>query len=129
MKIKITVILSVIAVIAVLASCGPANDPEAVAKAFMDALKKGDFNKAADYATEESAQALKMLAAFGDEAMGEASGELEDMEYSITGSNINGDTATVTVESEGQSSDLILQKENGKWKVAFDKEGMMAKEA
>ncbi len=128
MKKKITAILSIIALLSLLAACGGGSDPESVAKSFMDALLKGNFSKAAKYATEESAQALNMLAAFGDQALGDQAAELEKVEYKITGSSINGDNATVTIESEGQSSDLNLQKESGKWKVAFDKEGMMAKE-
>lgn len=128
MKKKITAILCVIAVLSFLAACGSANDPETVAKAFMNAIKDGDFEKAAGYATKESSKTLLMLSAFGEEEMGEQTGELEELDFKITGSKIDGDNATVTIESEGQASTLILAKEDGNWKVAFDKEGMMAKE-
>jgi hypothetical protein len=139
MKKKFIGILCIAAVLSILVSCG-GGSPESVAKSFMNAMLDGKFDKAAKYATEESGKMLMQLQAMA--AMGGDMGELTAMEsdggsaekpdIKITGSEIDGDNATVTYEMEGQPpQEMTLVKENGKWKVLFEKEEgmMMDKEA
>jgi hypothetical protein len=116
-------------VISVLAGCGvDSGDPAAVAQAFMDRIINLDFAGAAELATEESAMGLNMMGSLlsqmpEDEkaAMGEAG------TVTITGVEVTGDTAvastTTTVDGVTTDSEPIeLVKENGEWKVLFEKD-------
>ncbi|MBN1647916.1 MAG: DUF4878 domain-containing protein [Spirochaetales bacterium] len=128
MKLMVKVCLTVLVLSALLSSCGPANTPEGVTKAFIDAMTKLDFDKASNYVTAEGKQMLKMMAGFGKDAMGEEAKEMEKTEYEIGTARIEGDNAWVPVTAEGETQEIQLTKENGKWLVVFDKEGMMNKE-
>ncbi|MBK7882650.1 MAG: DUF4878 domain-containing protein [Chitinophagaceae bacterium] len=119
-----------------LFSCNSGSDPKAVLIDFTDALSKKDISKARKLATEDSKQMLDMM----DAAMKMENGTKDDgikvdsefdktnMEFSEA--KIEGDKATVPVKDKksGKTTNYILKKEDGKWKVAFSKSSLMEME-
>ncbi len=100
----------------VLACGGGAGSPEAVVKSFFDAMKSGDIDKAltylpADEVNEDTKAGLEMAAAF-----------IGMMEIEITGSEIDGDNAIVTVKmtimGEETEDEIALELEGGSWKLS-----------
>lgn len=113
---------------------GAANDPKSVAIAFMDAVKAKDFDGAAKYATKDSKSALDMMksAVKMAEAFGGKSDDMDfdkewkgkKVEYSEP--KIEGDNATLSLMVDGKEQmPISLKKEEGNWKVAFDKSTLM----
>ena len=112
---------------------GSGSDPKSVAMAFMDEIKKKDFDGAAKYATKDSKSALEMMksAMKMAEAFG---GKGDDMDFDkewkgkkveYTEAKIDGDNATVSLMVDGKEQmPISLKKEDG-WKVAFDKSTLM----
>lgn len=122
-----------------LVSCkGGSGDPKSVAESFMDAIKKKDFDGAAKYATKDSKSALEMMksAMKMAEAFG---GKSEDMDIdkewkgkkvTYGEPKIEGDNATVSLMVDGKEEmPISLKKEDGSWKVAFDKNTLMKSNA
>jgi uncharacterized lipoprotein NlpE involved in copper resistance len=109
-----------------LVGCNGGGDPKSVLSSFFEALGKKDFTAAKKYATKDSESMLGMI-----ESMSKGSDKSEtkydknNMEFGDT--KIEGDKATVPVKDKksGETTNYILKKENGKWKVAFDKATMM----
>lgn len=104
-------------------------DPKAVLSQFFAALSKKDMVAARKLATEESKSMLDMM----ESAMKMAKDDAKDNDkfdpksMEIGEPKIDGDKATVPVKEikSGESLNYILKKENGSWKVAFDKASMM----
>lgn len=103
-------------------------DPKDVLSDFFDALSKKDIAKARTLATKESKDMLDMM----DMAMKMDNKESKDSEYDkanmeMGDAKIEGEQATVPVKDKksGQTVNYVLKKEDGKWKVAFDKGTMM----
>ena len=113
---------------------GPgAGDPKTVLSSFFDALEKKDIATARKYATKESDMMLNMI----ETAMKMAPDSIKHLDYNKKDMQygevtIVGDKATVPVKDlrTGEASNFTLKKEDGNWKVAFDKVTMsdMAKE-
>lgn len=102
------------------------NDPKAVLAEFMDKLGKKDLEGARKLATAESKTMIDMI----EMGMKTNSNELdkyskEKMEFGEA--KIDGDKAVVPVKEteSGETLNYILKKENGSWKVAFDKNSIM----
>ena len=129
-----TLLISVLA----FTSCKTAsNDPKAVAQAFMEAITNKDFDGAAKYATKESQSALEMIKSAMK--MAESFGTKEDVDImkdtkgkkiTYSDAKMDGDErATVSVMADGKEQmPLTLKKEEGAWKVAFDKSTIMNNE-
>lgn len=103
-------------------------DPKAVLTSFFDALSKKDIDGAKKYATKESASMLDMMKM----GMQNAGADKKDDEYNKENmefgeAKVDGDKATVPVKDKksGESTNFTLKKEDGAWKVAFDKATMM----
>lgn len=103
--------------------------PKDVLSNFFDALSKKDIAKARTFATKESKEMLDMM----DMAMKMDNKEASESEYDKANMEmgepkIEGDKATVPVKEKksGQTVNYVLKKEDGKWKVAFDKGTMMS---
>jgi len=99
-----------------MVSCSGGGSPTATAKAFYAAVEKGD-NKAIEKVT--TSQTASLMALFG----GMMREELKKY-GKITGATqeIDGDKATVTLTFEnGETDDVDLIKEDGKWKVNISK--------
>ncbi len=106
------------------------NDPKATLAKFFEALSKKDMKEARKYATKESESMLSMMEMGMKMAEGKEAKETDEefkkfekgqMEYGET--KIEGDKATVTVtnKQEKEPANFILRKQDGAWKVAFDK--------
>lgn len=114
---------------AVLFGCNNmgSGDPKTVLVEFMDALAKKDMTTARKLATTESKSMLDLI------EMGMKGNENKEMEkydkskMEIGDAKIDGDKATVPVKEKGsdETTNFTLKKENGAWKVAFDKASMM----
>jgi hypothetical protein len=105
-------------------------DPKAVLTQFFEALGKKDLNTARKLATADSKSMLDMMETGMKTASSSDSKEFEkfskaNMEFGEV--KIDGDKATVPVKEKesGETLNYILKKENGSWKVAFDKASMM----
>lgn len=141
---KILFALAVVAVVTLAACKGGASTstPEGALKGFMEHMQKMDIDGAKKYATKESAAILDMAKAFigmGKEfaknmdADKLADNEMEKLkkakiEYGTP--KIDGDNATIAVTTkvegkEPDTKDVKLKKEDGAWKVAFDKSSLM----
>ena len=115
----------------VISSCNSGGgDPKSVLMAFFEAMSKKDIPAAKKLATKESEamfslmeMGMKMAKDSKDDGM-----EKFDKNKMVFGdAKIEGDKATVEVKDKekGEAVNFILKKEDGAWKVAFDKASMM----
>ncbi len=113
---------------------GGSGDPKSVAMAFMDKIKAKDFDGAAQYATKDSKSALdmmksamKMAEAFGGKGEDmDFDKEWKDKKVTYSEPKIEGENATVSLMADGKEQmPISLKKEDGGWKVAFDKNTLM----
>lgn len=108
-----------------LFSCSRGDSPREVAETFLGYYGNNDFERAKDLGTEETDRLLDMLSGF--KKMVTDSTEMEEHNYSIVSEKIEGNVATYTYEDKNKGSEavqesLTLVKEDGKWKVAMNKE-------
>lgn len=97
--------------------CGGNGDsPKDTVQSFYDALVKGDY-KAAHALLSKGDQAFLTLDLF--EMSMEEEGDLEDPDFKVLNEKIDGDKATVEVESSDGKETVHLVKEDGKWKISF----------
>ncbi len=124
----------VLLVVVSMGACKSGGKPETVAKEFLTALNKMDYDKAKTFGTEETGKMIDMVKAFsgGDEAkLAEAKKKVEKAEIEILKTELLGDTAAVCqykvsgIEGQDPKEDKIdLVKKDGKWLVDWKKEGM-----
>ena len=123
---NLSLVLMTAAIAVFMTACGGgASSPEATAESFLNALQNADFEGAKKYATTSSAEMLDMMASMS--AMGGDDAEKpEPKDITITDTQTEGDNATVmyTIEGEEEEQSLDLKKEEGEWKVVFDKSSM-----
>jgi hypothetical protein len=104
------------------------NDPKEVLDHFFEALVKKDVTEAKKYVTKDSEGMMGMVE-MGMKNVGDSSPAMVyKKENMIMGDPvINGDRATigVTDKKTKEKTDFVLKKENGDWKVAFDKSTLM----
>ena len=103
-------------------------NPNEVLSQFFDAMAKQDTVKIKALSTKESEQMLSMMKM--GMSMTDAKKDLEKydktkMEFGTA--IINGDNAKVPVKDKasGETVNFPLKKEDGQWKVAFDKSSIM----
>ncbi len=115
MKKLIIALLPILAL--AFASCQ--QTPDATAKAYQDAIKAGNFEKAKEYVTEGTKQYVDVMATFD--------GFVAETNYKATvvgKSVIEGDNAKVTVKNANDANSkeetLTLTKVNGKWFVNLE---------
>ena len=110
-----------------LAGCNSGGgDPKSVLSNFMEALSKKDMEAARKLATADSKSMLDMMEmAMKTDSSETAKYDLKNME--IGEAKIDGDKATVPVKEKvsGETLNYALKKEEGSWKVAFDKASIM----
>ena len=113
---------STVLMICFLVACS-GNSPKSVAKNFLDAMNKMDFDGAKKYGTEDTGKMLDMLSGFAKMMPDSAKKEVKT---DITSEKIEGDKATCTYKEEGKDGEQIIHlvKENGKWKEAMSKDDM-----
>lgn len=115
----------------IFASCGGGkvdNTPEAVLEAFVTKLKKADYSGAKKYATKGSQEGLEAMESMAElSKMGgkEAKDDkMKNAKIEYGKPVINGDEATIPVTADGKTTDWKLKKEDGNWKVDFNKTDM-----
>ncbi len=99
------------------------NEPNAVLEKFLNALGKKDVDEAKRYVTKDSESFLNMMK-MGINMAGENDNQIYKKEnVVISDAVIDGDRATINVKEKdsGEETNFILKKEDGAWKVAFDK--------
>jgi hypothetical protein len=97
-------------------ACGATSTPTSVAKKLLVAIENGD-NKTIEALMTPQASAVVI-------SMGEklSEGVKENGKILRTEETITGDTAKVTIFYEnGQTADMDLVREKGKWLVTFEK--------
>lgn len=114
-----------------ITSCGggAGSDPKATLIAFFEAMGKKDFATAKKLATKDSDAMFSLMetaAKMGNDK------DKKDMDFDKTKmefgeAKIEGDKATVEVKDKatGEGTNFVLRKEDGSWKVAFNKNSMM----
>src|SRR6185436_19952398 len=112
-------------------SCNSAGsgDPKAVLGQFFDALAKKDIEGARKLATKDSKSMIDMMEM--GMKMGGDKKETEKFDKAnmeIGEAKIDGDKAVVPVKEKtsGETLNYTLKKEDGSWKVAFDKASVMS---
>ena len=103
-----------------LLSCS-GDSPKSVAEDYLKAFNRQNYEKAKDYATDDTKKLLDMfisLAALTPDSM------KRNLNFSVVDEKIVGDTAYVNYKTEGSTKvqTLTLRKIAGKWKVAATKD-------
>ena len=102
-------------------------DPKMVLSSFMEALAKKDIAAARKLSTTDSKMMLDMMemGMKNEQSTDSKKYDMANMEFGEP--KIDGDKATVPVKEKttGESINYALKKENGEWKVAFDKASLM----
>ncbi|NVN95327.1 MAG: DUF4878 domain-containing protein [Bacteroidetes bacterium] len=126
----------VLLVVVSMGACKSGGKPETIAKEFLTALNKMDYDKAKTFGTEETGKMVDMIKSIstmgGDEAkLAEAKKKAEKAQIEIIKTEMLGDTAAVCqykligIEGQDPKEDKIdLVKRSGKWLVNWKKEGM-----
>lgn len=109
-----------------LASCGNGNNPKDVAVKFFTAINERKFNDAAQYATADSKEFLQMIEKMSKEVPDTTIKAQKD-HFVVDNVKITGETATADIrtKTEPKPISVSFKKENGQWKVAFDKNAVM----
>ena len=106
-----------------MVSCGGSSDnPQDVAKGFMDALGDQDYDKAKDLGTENTIMMIGMIESMASMAPeGEDSEEMGEITWGET--EIDGDNAICFYSTEDKADQQVdLVKVDGDWKVDMKKE-------
>jgi len=110
-------------------SCRPngADAPVKTAREFYNALSAMDFKKASSFATKDSKTVIELLESLADmggqvELPGETFEKMKKAEFGKA--VINKNVASVPIKIGKESGSVLLKKEEGEWKVAFDKENL-----
>ena len=113
--------ISLIAVVVLLFACGKSDSPTSITEKFLAAIAKADYDEAKTFGTDDTDRLLNMMSGF--KKMG-AEPFMAEAKFDVVDESITGDEAKVTVKVDGRPKDMIfnLLKENGKWKVAMNKE-------
>lgn len=128
---KKIIVIIVAALVVILPGCksGSGANPKEVLNHFFDALSKKDINEAKKYATKDSEGMLSMMQMGMQNMNNEHADRMMEMVNNMQMGNatVTGDKATVPVtdKKSGETTDFLLKKENGDWKVAFDMATLM----
>lgn len=115
-------------VLLAMVSCKSGGDPKETVQHFFTALKDKKFDEAKKYATKESQSLLDMISSLAQKMPDSTSADkAKEEKFDVTNVKINGDAATADVVPNDKSAALTvnLKKEEGQWKVAFDKSSLM----
>jgi len=98
------------------------NTPEGVTQSFYTAFRAKNFSKAKKYATAASAPLIDILGGMAENAENPLANNAK-ADFSLKTLSESTSTATVQVVLPDNTKAIVLQleKENGMWKVAFDK--------
>lgn len=122
-------LLGITALLITVSGChsGTGGNPKEVLTQFFNALSKKDVDQAKKYATKDGDGMLDMIGSgmkMSGDMQNDHTDKMFEMMENVEMSDpvINGDDATITVKDKksGESTDFLLKKEGGDWKVAFD---------
>ena len=126
--------IAVTTFVILLSGCqsGGSGNPKDVLHDFFTALSKKDFDGAKKYATKDSDGMISMME-MGMKNMQQGNSEHSDKMLDMINNMkmgdaaIDGDKATISVtdKKSNESTDFLLKKEDGNWKVAFDMSTLM----
>jgi Domain of unknown function (DUF4878) len=107
---------------------GSGSDPKATLIAFFEAMSKKDIAAAKKLATKDSEAMFSMLE-MGMKMGGDKEASMDKFDKTkmeFGEAKIDGDKAVISVKQKGEteSVNFPLKKEDGSWKVAFDKSMM-----
>lgn len=125
---KINLLFILLSTMLLNACNNSSNDPKVTLSSFFDALSKQDFVSARKLATTESKSMLDLMETGSKMDNSNKTNEKYDKSKMDFGdAKIEGDKAVVPVKEiqSGETLNFTLKKENGSWKVAFDKMTMM----
>jgi delta 1-pyrroline-5-carboxylate dehydrogenase len=128
---KLFVAAAILSTVILFTGCGGSGgDPKAALTAFFDAMGKKDVEAARKLATADSKSMLDMMEMGLKMAKDKDTKETDKFDKSrmeFGEAKIEGDKATIPVKDKksGESTNFTLKKEEGKWKVAFDKASIM----
>lgn len=127
---KILLALAITASLFFVSCKSGSGDPKSVLIAFFDALGKKDMTAAKKLATKDSEAMFSMMEMgmnMAKDAKKEEVNKFDKTKMEFGETKIDGDKATVAVKDKtsGENTNFILKKENGDWKVAFDKASLM----
>lgn len=129
---KLSIALALILSVSIFSCKTSDNDPKTALTGFFQALEKKDIAKAKTFATKESDQMLSLLEmglTMGgkDSAASKEFDKYKAANMELGDPKIEGDKATISVKEKGngEAMNYTLKKEEGKWKVAFDKSTVM----
>lgn len=112
------------------ASCqtSKAPNPAQTTLAFLGAIQNSDYQKAQQFATQDSKSMLEALAAFQNMLPDSSQKRFQDQQFQVKSVAMQADTIAVvtyvsTIDSTGKT--LKLKLEQGQWKVAFTKENVL----
>lgn len=110
-------------------SCRPneADAPVKAAREFYNALSVMDFKKASTFTTKDSKTIIELLESLSGmggqvELPKETFEKMKKVEFGKA--VINKNEASVPIKIGDESGSVLLKKEEGEWKVAFDKESL-----
>jgi hypothetical protein len=112
-----------------IVSCSQGEGPEVVAKDFIDAISAEDFDKAKEFATDESKEYIDFFK-LANGMKGKNKEDAEKLVVKDLKCKIEGDTSAVCTFLRGEKEEgLHLKKTSGKWLVSMQKEIPTASEA
>ncbi|HXS54640.1 MAG TPA: DUF4878 domain-containing protein [Hanamia sp.] len=104
-------------------------NPKEVLNHFFSDISKKDFTDAKKYSTQDSEGMISMMEMGMQQMNNDHADKMMQMvnNMQMGDATISGDSATVPVtdKKSGESTDFLLKKENGNWKVAFDMSTLM----
>lgn len=119
---KILAVLGVVG-LAVMAcgGGGGASTPEDAVNGAFNAMKSGDIDAMAQYVPEADRSEITDMSDEDKEMMQGMLSLMSAMEFKVLGSEIDGETATVTMEmtfmGETEETEVELMLENGSWVI------------
>ncbi len=122
---KILVAASLLLFVIMNYGCHSGADPKIITEKFFIALNQKNFEEAKKYATKDSQEFIGMISSFAQNAKDSIIQKPE--KFKVSHVQITGDKATAEVQPESRKTPMTvnLLKEDGEWKVAFDKNAVM----
>ena len=125
---KLALVGAFMALALIAAACGggAGSSPTATAKAFYDAAKGQDVAGIKKTMSKGSLELMEKAAKASnrnlDDVLKQSSSTMPEASFESRNEKITGDTATLEVtDGKGKWETIPLVKEDGQWKIAFDK--------
>ena len=126
MRAKIFLGLGLVFMVVLMATAcafGPANEPKAIAEAFLGDLKNTDFKKASTYATDSAKQLLLLMESLKENAPKDELEKSRALKLAINKVDVVGNTSRVEYQLGSDPVQYLdLVKIDGVWKVDFKKQ-------